>query len=77
MDNIKDWFLEDPKRIQAFADAQEAFEQAKAELPNKIFDSLRENLKFINTILELSNQEMDGSGIFLAYVKLIRIYTWC
>ena len=38
-------FLEDPKRIQAFANAQEAFKQAKEELDNKIFDGLREKLE--------------------------------
>ena len=42
---MKELFLKDPKRIQAFANAQEAFEQAKEELDNKIFDGLKEKFK--------------------------------
>ena len=39
MDKIKDWFLEDPKRIQVFADAQEAFKQAIGHIKAAIYKS--------------------------------------
>ena len=41
MDKIKDWFLKDPKRIKAFADAQEAFKQATEQ---RFLDALIERL---------------------------------
>ena len=44
MDKVKDWFLENPKYIQAFADAQEAFKQAAEHTEQRFLDTLVEKL---------------------------------